>query len=96
MEDNEQNEEAASAVVFEELRALQRACGEADKNDQATALIHACIANGWDTRKRIVGALRQLGFNYKHVAMVLKFGTGRNPEQHRWRMDDDGSYSSIE
>lgn len=96
MENNQLNEDAANAALFEELRALQRNCGDADKNDQAIVLIHGCIAIGWDSRKRVVGALRHLGFNYRHVAIILDRGTGDSAEQHRWRVDGDGRYSSIE
>lgn len=82
--------------LFNQLRSVLRACGATDRNHSAIALIHVCIAEGLDTRKRIVGALRHLGFDYRHVVKVLELGAGTDPLRHRWSIDKDGTYQSIE
>lgn len=79
------------AAVFARLRQLKADCGP-NKHDQATALITACICEGWDTGNRIVGALKAIGMNPRHVGMILNDGTGPDPERHRWRRDE-GRYS---
>ena len=55
--------EDSDAALFELLRDFARKCG-VGKNDNETviALIHVCIAEGLDTRRRMVGALTRLGF----------------------------------
>lgn len=63
------------------------------KHDRAIALIAVCIDNGWNTGTRIVGALKHLGLNPRHVAIVLKEGAGGNPEAHWWQRNADGHYS---
>ena len=84
------------AELFDRLRGLIQACGtEANKHDQAIAVIAACIDEGLDTRPRIVGAMRHLGFSAAHAAMILNEATGCNSERHRWRADEGGRYSLL-
>jgi hypothetical protein len=78
-------------ALFERLRQLKAACGP-NKHDLAIVLVSACILEGLDTRARIVGALRKLGLNYRHVAIILEDGTGDNPQQHRWQRDTEDRY----
>ncbi len=81
----------SSKTILDRLRALKSECGP-DKNDQATVLICACILEGLDTAKRIVGALSAIGMNAKHVKIRLtkkaKSSAGRY-----WQCDDEGRYS---
>lgn len=84
------------AALFDRLRGLIQACGpEANKHDQAIAVIAACIDEGLNTRPRIVGAMKHLGFSTAHAAMMLTEATGCNPERHRWRADEGGRYSLL-
>lgn len=80
--------------TFDRLRKLMVRCGK-NKNDRAIAVISACIMEGFDTRPRIIGALKHLGFNPRHAAMILNDGTGR-PDSHWWHRDADGRYSLHE
>lgn len=80
------------AAVFRRLRQLKADCGP-NKHDQATALITACIMEGMDTGKRIIGALKVLGFDPQHVGIILNEGTGLDPERHHWRRDQEGTYA---
>ncbi len=84
-----------SKALFDRLSELQADCGP-NKHDQATALITACILEGLNTGARIVGALTGLGMNPGHVWIVLKEGTGANPDRHHWRRDENGIYSLLE
>lgn len=81
-------------AVFRSLRALDQSLldGKVNKNDRATTLISACIAEGFDTGKRIIGVLVRLGFNGQHVGMQLKHGLQRTPEWPNWGCRDDGTY----
>jgi hypothetical protein len=79
------------------LRALIRTCEPTvNKHDLVTVAITACIWEGFNTRRRIVGALTHLGFDYRHVCILLNDGTGSDPERHRWHCDDQGVYIAIE
>lgn len=84
---------AESDAIFERLRdmksRLRRGC---NKNDRCIALITVCIGEGFDKRRRIVGALTHLGFDRAHVILMLKEGQGPSPIQHRWMLGDDGRY----
>ncbi len=82
---------SGSAVFLDGLRDLQRDCGP-NCNDQAVALITACIEEGWNTRARIVGALKALGFDYRHAAIMLKDNAGPDPVRHRWQCGETGVY----
>ena len=80
--------------MFDGFRRLMASCGpNASKHDQVNVLIEACIDRGLNTGVRIVRALMTLGFNGRHVGMLLKAGRGENPERHTWKCDPDGHYS---
>lgn len=80
-------------AFFVDLRALQRACGfKADKHSTGIVLISACIDNGVNTRARIVGVLRKLNFKESHVVALLRDGTGGDPSNRRWWIDEAGCY----
>lgn len=81
----------ASSAFLDGLRGLQRDCGP-NRNDQAVALITACIEEGWSTRARIVGALKALGFDGRHAAIMLNDNAGSDPAGHRWQRDQTGVY----
>ncbi|MCB4862723.1 hypothetical protein K7W03_24355 [Sphingobium sp. PNB] len=84
------------AELFDRLRGLIQACGtEANKHDQAIAVIAACIDEGLNTRPRIVGAMRHLGFSAAHAAMMLNEATGCDPSRYRWQRDSTGRYSLL-
>ena len=88
---------AATFNAFERLRALLKSLGpESNKHDRALVLISACIAEGIDTRPRILGALHLLGFNRGHGAILLREGTGTSPDAHRWRKAADGRYKTLD
>jgi len=80
-------------AFFEEVRAMLRSGSYGkDKNVLLQIAIMECIDFGFDTRGRIFGACRRLGFKDGHPQSVLKLGTGENPEVHQWRRSADGSY----
>jgi hypothetical protein len=86
-----QETEIEMAAIFGELREMIAACGpDANKGDVVHILIIACIEVGMNTRARIVGALRTLGFNYAHVNIILNNETGL---YRSWQRSDDGSYT---
>jgi hypothetical protein len=81
-----------TTAIFHRLRALKADCGP-NKHDQAISLIWACISEGWDSGPRIVGALKALDLNPRHVGKTLRDLEGPNPENHWWHRDQDGRYS---
>ena len=84
----------SSSAMFERLQRLIDHNGKKpNKHDLAIVLITACISEGVNTGPKIIGVLTHLGFNNKHVAMILKAEAGTNPELHRWRKTQDGHYS---
>lgn len=84
--------------LFEGLRRLDHelAGDGVNKHDRCIALIMACIPGGIDTGKRIVGALAHLGYDRRHVAIMLMQGVGKNPALHRWFIGEDGRYTLHE
>lgn len=89
-----QRDAAATTAFFQGLRDLDGQCRSrgVNKHDRAIVLIIACIEEGLNTGPRIVGALRKLGFNPRHVGMHLREGTGGDPQRHRWQRVEDGRY----
>lgn len=82
--------------LLEGLRWLDNECGPSvNKNDRATVLIHACLDQGGNTRAQIMALLKPLGFDYRHIAIILKAGTGNDPAHHRWQQDDNGVYRNL-
>lgn len=86
-----------SSNLIGRLRNLRDSCGEgSNKHDLAIVLISACLDEGVNTKTSIIGVLTAVGFNPKHVAIVLKNETGNNPASSRWRIDDEGRHSLLE
>lgn len=84
-------------AMFGRLSALLRNIEPGtNKNDQVTALIAACIAEGKVTRKEITGIAVHLGFHHRHVAQFLEYGIGNDPDSGHWRRNRDGSFSLFE
>lgn len=84
---------AETDEFFADMRGLIAGWEKVSKPDIAIILITACLVFGFDTRARIVGALRHLGCDYRHVVITLKTETGNNPLLHRWKLDPEGHYS---
>lgn len=84
----------ASEDVFERLRRLRDELGS-NKNDAVTALIAACIGEGLDTEPLIVAMIGRLGFDDRHIRIMLKNGTGTRPERASWQRKPDKSYSPL-
>ena len=82
-----------TAAIFRRLRQLKRDLRGANKHDQATTLISACILEGLSTRVRIVRALVQIGLSQSHVVIMLERGTGGDPNRYNWQLDLEGRYS---
>lgn len=80
--------------MFGRLDALLREIAPGtNKNDQITALIAACIAEGKASRKEIIGIAVHFGFKLFHVAQMLENGTGADPASGHWRRKQDGTFS---
>lgn len=83
--------------MFNRLRGLLASCGEAsNQNERVTVLISACIDEGINTGPQIVGVVKALGFNPRHVGAMLKNDCGSSPTRHRWLRGTDGIYSLHE
>jgi len=82
-----------STGLFVRLKALIRSCGDANKHDIVGVLIHACLDEGINTRSQIIGVIKHLGYNSRHVAIVLEKGAGPNPERYFWYCDACGRYT---
>lgn len=83
--------------MFGRLSALLRDIApDTNKNDQVTTLITACIAEGKDTQKEIIGIAVHLGFHPRHVASFLKYGIGNDRDSGHWRRNSDGSFSLFD
>lgn len=82
--------------LLEGLRWLDNECGPSvNKNDRATVLIHACLDQGANTRAQIMALLKHLGFDYRHIAIILKAGTGNDPSRDRWRQLPDKTFLNF-
>ncbi len=85
---------SADDELFDGMRGMIAGFSpDINKHDQVHVLIIACIDRGLNTGVRIVRALKALGYNARHVGMLLKAGAGVNPERHTWRCDSEGCYS---
>ncbi len=85
-----ERDDVKAQEVFSGLRALMDTLGRNhDRNERAIILAMACIGEGWNTRAQIVGASKKLGFDPKHVAIIVNRGTGPSPVRHRWWADAD-------
>jgi hypothetical protein len=88
------NQSAAEvAAVFARLRALKKKLRPHLKSDQlAIEMIKVIIGEGWDTGPRIVGTMKQLGFDKDHAGITLGKNKGHNPKRHHWWRHEDGRY----
>jgi hypothetical protein len=95
MTTTEQPTPAASAALFRRLGELRDACGATmNKHEAVRTMIKALIADeGINERRNIIGVLHHIGFNRRHVALLLQDGTGDNPRRHSWQRDREGRYS---
>lgn len=84
----------ASCGSYAALSQLLEACGP-NKNDRAITLISACIGDGVNTEREIIGMGKRLGLNPKHVAVILKQDAGNNPALHRWHRGESGIYRLL-
>lgn len=83
--------------LFDRLRDLVTHCGNgSNKHDVAIVLITACIQEGVDTGPRIIATLKHLSFNPRHIAILLKKGTGRDRDAHRWSRAEDGTLHVLQ
>jgi hypothetical protein len=74
--------------AYERLRDLRDACGPTvNINDRVLVLIHGCLDEGINTRPSIIETLYRLGFNNRHVAMILKTSVG-----NEWLLGPEGAY----
>lgn len=85
-------------TFFRELRALDETfvAQKLKKPDRVQMLINACISQGVNNGKRIVGVLVSLGFNDVHVRTVLAKGIRREPEWPEWGKSLEGVYFAPE
>lgn len=78
--------DAERNAIFRRLRQLNSSFGrKRNLNEVAATLIAACIAEGFDTSARIIGALVRLKFKPNHVCGILNQHEGRNPSCHLWQ-----------
>jgi len=81
--------------AIEHLRSLDAEIAPvANRHERVIALIHACISIGLDHGSLIAAALAELGFNSRHVWLLLDKMTGPVPERHHWCLVEDGRYRS--
>jgi hypothetical protein len=83
-------------AAFRALRTLKASFGlKPNKDDVTVTLIGACITEGFDTERRIIGALRRLNIHEAHVRALLRYHTGDDPERHLWREGKGGRYVMV-
>jgi len=77
---------------LDDMRELIQNSGN-NQNEQVQNLITACIEEGIDEFRPILGVASKVGLKTDYVAMVLKTGTGNYPERHTWRLTGGGRYA---
>lgn len=80
---------------FYDLRELLDACADASRHDQAKVGISFCIDHGIDTGPEIIGVMRQMGFNNRHIGAVLHAFSGASPARHYWQRDEARHYRNL-
>ena len=85
-----------NSQAFASLQELIRSCGDANKHDVVTVLILALIDTGVDTKRGIISVISHLGFNNRHVAIVLKNGERSGAERQLWQCDAAGHYKTCD
>jgi len=58
-------------------------------------LIEAGMSEGVNTKSDINGVITQLGFNNRHVALMLDKGTGSSLAGYRWQRGKEGIYALL-
>lgn len=97
MNENTKPTTAEVAEIFRRLRALKSHFGvKPNKDERTVALIGACIAEGFNTQARIVGALTVLKIRKAHVESLLSYHTGTDPTRHAWQLGDDQRYRLLD
>lgn len=81
--------------IFRDLRELLDSCADANRHDQAIVGINFCIDEGIDLGSQIIGFLRRVGFNPRHIGKLLHDLSGNNPARHRWQRGDDDRYRIL-
>lgn len=84
-----------SATWIGDLRELLDDSGP-NKHDQAIVIITACLAERVNTSRAIFAVTTELGFNQRHVSIVLHGHLGTDPRRHRWSKGDDGRYHLLD
>ncbi len=62
------------------------------KNDRVIALITACLECGINTSDAIVAELTTLGYNQRHVRIMLAKNKGHLTSNYPWQRSHDGQY----
>ncbi len=64
----------------------------ASKPDQVITLITACIESGIVAGPMIVSTLAELGYDARHVGIILNRNSGPNAALRDWYRADNGDY----
>ena len=80
--------------IYGELIELDRALKavKANRHDRVSVLIEACILNGIDSGPFIVHTLNSLGFDKRHVGIMLDQNSGKTSAAGRWFRNAEGRY----
>ena len=65
------------------------------KREITIMMIGACLLNGFDMRRRIIGALSKPNMKERSVAYFLDEATGDSPDLHCWSCDWQGDIGST-
>lgn len=79
-------------ALIERLRRMKQSCEACmkSKHDRVFTLVLCCLDEGINTMGTILTVLEAIGFNRKHVALIVREWTGSNPGRHRWWIDAEG------
>lgn len=81
--------------IFRDLAGLLEGCAGTNRHDQAIVAITFCIDEGITTGQQIIGVLRHMGFNARHVGKLLHDLSGNDPARHFWHRDAEGHYRNL-
>lgn len=82
-----------SPAVLERLRQVDDALDPGlNKHGRVSVLIPICIMEGITEGRLICLALKLLGYDPRHVGLILSRGSASMPPEHRWYKDSDGRY----
>lgn len=77
-------------ALFGRLRQLMKVCRFVNNNDRLNVLIAACIDEGINTGRRIVGVANRLDFDVTHARISLNKGI-----DDKWSRDENGTYRNL-